>query len=161
MRFLIVLLLNRRNSWPPQPTGRKKSTRKRQALPLVVDHADVTVLGQVESGKGDISEKCKTPSKKKKSSHKSPSKKSSKAGKSADFQSDLKNLDDKWLEHFAQLEAMFLARSFTVPVEPVQKADVVVTDRPFISPVQQTTGLTSQKQTAGAAGQMEMKKATQ
>ena len=33
---------------------------------------------------------------------------------------------------------MFLAKSFTVPVEPVQKSDVVVTGRPFIIPVQKT-----------------------
>ena len=32
--------------------------------------------------------------------------------------------------HFTRLEAMFLARSFQVPVEPVQKSDVVVTDCP-------------------------------
>ena len=47
---------------------------------------------------------------------------------------------------------MFLARSFTVPVEPVQKVDMVVTGRPFIPPAQQTTGATSQ---------IKMKKATQ
>ena len=62
----------------------------------------------------------------------SPSEK--KAGKTPDFQSELKTMDDKWSEHFARLEAMFLARSFQVPVEPVQKQDVVVSDRPFIPP---------------------------
>ena len=75
-----------------------------------------------------------------KSSHKSPSKK--KAGKtSTDFQSELKSMDDKWSEPFSRL----VARSFQVPVEPVQKSDVVVTDRPFIPPVQQPTGVTGQK----------------
>ena len=39
---------------------------------------------------------------------------------------------------------MFLAKSFTVPVEPVQKSDVVVTDRPFIPPVQKTPGAIGQ-----------------
>ena len=53
---------------------------------------------------------------------------------------------------------MFLARSFSVLVGPVQKGDVVVTDRPFIPPVQQTTSVTGQRQ---PTGQMEMKKATQ
>ena len=70
-------------------------------------------------------------------------------------------MDDKWSERFARLEAMFLARSFQVPVEPVEKSDVVVTDRPFIPPVQQPTSVTSQKQSSGAAGQREVKKSTQ
>ena len=39
---------------------------------------------------------------------------------------------------------MFLAKSFTVPVETVQNSDVVVTSRPFIPPVQKTTGATGQ-----------------
>ena len=68
----------------------------------------------------------KPQSKKKKSSHKSP-KKISKAG----FQTDLKSLDDKWSAHFDWLEAMFLVRSITVPLEPVQKGDVVATERLF------------------------------
>ena len=36
-----------------------------------------------------------------------------------------------------------------------------MTDRPFIPPVQQPTGVTRQKQSSGAAGQSEVKKATQ
>ena len=36
-------------------------------------------------------------------------------------------------------EAMFLARSFSLPVELVQKGDVVVTDRPFILPLKATS----------------------
>ena len=118
VRFVIVLLLTRRNSWPSQPTEREKSTRR---PPPRVDPADITVLGQVESGKGDSSNRDKTPFKKKKSSHKSPSMKSTMAGKTADFQSDLKNLDDKWSEPFSWLEALFLVKSFSVLVEPVQK----------------------------------------
>ena len=39
---------------------------------------------------------------------------------------------------------MYLAKSFTVPVELVQKSDVVVTGRPSFTPVQKTTGATSQ-----------------
>ena len=35
---------------------------------------------------------------------------------------------------------MFLSKSFTVLIEPVQKTDVVVTERPFITPAQKTTG---------------------
>ena len=106
---------------------------------------DVTVWGQVERGKGDRNYHSEdTPSKKKKTSHKSP-KKTTKAGPSTDFKDDLKSLDEKWSEQFAWLEAMFLAKSFTVPVKPVQKSDVVVTGIPFIPPVQKTTGATSQK----------------
>ena len=48
-------------------------------------------------------------------SAKSPSKK--KTGKSSsDFKDDLKNLDDKWSQKFARLEALCLANSFSVPV---------------------------------------------
>ena len=56
---------------------------------------------------------------------------------------------------------MRLARNFQVLVEPVQKSDVVVTDTPFIPPTQQSTGVTGQKQSFGAASQGEVKKATQ
>ena len=155
---MIVSLKNRKSSWPPLPTEYVKKSRRRQALPPLVDPSDVTVLGQVES-KDDTSDRGETPSKKvKKSPHKSPAKK--KGGKTTDFQADLKSMDDKWSEHFARLEAMFLARSFQVPLEPVQKSDVV-SDRPFIPPVQQSTGFTGQKQSSSAASQREVKKATQ
>ena len=72
-------------------------------------------------------------------------------------------IENKWSEHFARLEAMFLAKNFTVPIEPVQNSDVV-TYRPFITPEQQTTGVTCQKQPTSQTqptGQREMKKATQ
>ena len=39
---------------------------------------------------------------------------------------DLKNLDDKWAERFARLEAMLLSKSFAVPVEPVLKPGEVI-----------------------------------
>ena len=113
-------------------------------LSPLVSPSDVTVLWQVKSGKVDISDRGEdTPSKTKHSSHKSP-KKTSKAVNSTDFKEDLKSLDDKWSEQFARLEAMFLAKSFTVSVEPVQKSDVVVTGRPFILLVQKSTGATGQ-----------------
>ena len=50
-----------------------------------------------------------------------------------------------WSEQFARLEALFLAKSFTMPVEPVQSSDVVVNDRQFVPPLQQPTGNTGQK----------------
>ena len=52
MRSVANSQLSRKSSWPPQPTEHKRSTRRRQALPLV-DQSDVTVLGKVESGKGE------------------------------------------------------------------------------------------------------------
>ena len=132
----------------------QRASEENRPPPPLVDPSDVTVLGQVER-KGETSnDQGETPSKKsKKTSQKSPSKK--KAGKPTDFQSELKIMDDKWSEHFARLEAMFLAKSFTVPIEPVQNSHVVVTDRPFIPPVQWTTGVTGEKQ---PTGQREMKK---
>ena len=140
---------------------RKEHPKKASSPSLSVDPTDITVLGKVES-KGDSScDRRETPSKKaKKSSHKSPTEK--KAGKATvDFQADLKSMDDKWSERFARLEAMFLAKSFQVPVEPVKNSDVVVTDRPFIPPTQQPTGVTGEKQPSGAASKRYVKKATQ
>ena len=134
----------------PTYRAHKELQKKARSPSQMVDPADVTVLGQVKS-KGDNSDRDETPRKKsKKSCHKSPSKK--KASKtSTDFQADLKSLDDKGSERFARLEAMFLARSFQVLVEPVKKSDVVVTDRRFIPPTQQPAGVTGQKQSSGAA----------
>ena len=104
-----------------------------------------------------------TPSKKcRKSSHKSPSKK--KPVKSTDFQAELKTIDEKWSECFSRLQVLFLDKSFTVPVEPVQSSDMVATDRPFIPPVQRAPGTTTQKQPTGPVqhtSQKEGKKATQ
>ena len=46
-----------------------------------------------------------------------------------------------------------------LPVEPIKKSDVVVTDRPFIPPVQQATGVNGEKQSTGA--EMDVERATQ
>ena len=109
----------------------------------MLTHQTLQFLGQVESRDSD---RGKTPSKKsKKSSHKSPKK----SRKSTEFQAKLKTIDEKWSELFARLEAMFLATSFTAPVEPVQRGDMVVTDRLFIPQEQQSTGATGQKQLTG------------
>ena len=137
---------------------RKELQNKSSSPSLSIDPSDVTVIGKVED-KGDVSDRGETPNKKtKKSSHKSPTKKKS-SKTSTDVQSDLKSMDDKWSERFAQLEALFLAKSFQVPVEPVKKAEVVVTDRPFIPPIQ--PGATGEKQPSGAAGSSDVDKATQ
>ena len=70
-------------------------------------------------------------------------------------------MDDKWSERFDRLEAMSLAKSFQVPVELVKNSDVVVTDRPFIPPTQQSTSVTGEKQPSGAASKRDVKNATQ
>ena len=107
-----------------------------------------TVFGQIESN-GDSSDRGETHSEKpKKSFHKYPEK-IFKAGKTAELKSS---------ERFAWLEVMFFARSFAVPVELVQKGEVVVADRTF---TKQTTDTNHQKQLTGATGQKEMQTATQ
>ena len=119
-----------------------------------MDPADVTVLGRSRARVTVVIE-AKPHLRKLKSLLTSPLLRRKLA--KLDFQTELKSMDNKWSEHFAHLEAMFLR--FSVLVEPpVQKGDVVVTDRPFIPPVQQTTGVNGQRQ---LTGQMEMKKATQ
>ena len=135
------------------PTYRaRKEHQKKASSPLLVDPGSVTVLGQVESGKGESSDRGEVTPSKKKTFHKSPKKTS----KASEYQSDLKSLDDKWSERFARLEALFLAKTFQVPVEPDQSPSVVVSDKPIIPPEQQ---FSSQTSTTGATGQM--MKATQ
>ena len=92
---------------PTYRARKDKELQKKITSPSLVDPSTVTVVGKVESGKGDSSDRGETPTKKKKASHKSP-KKISKPPKNPDFQSDLKNLDDKWAECFTCLEALFL-----------------------------------------------------
>ena len=73
--------------------------------------------------------------------HPSPLKKSSTGSRpSVD---DLKKVDDKWAERFSRLEAMLLAKSFTVPVEPVVKpaAEVTTSQKPFFDPGASTRSL--------------------
>ena len=69
-------------------------------------------------------------------------------------------MDEKWSERFARLEALFLAKNFQVLVEPVKKSEVVITDRPFIPPAEQSTGATGQKQSSCAASKRDVDKAT-
>ena len=80
---------------PTYRVRKDKELQKKIASSSLVDPSTVTVVGKVESGKGDSSDRGETPTKKKKASHKSP-KKTSKPPKNPDFQIDLKNLDDKW-----------------------------------------------------------------
>ena len=62
-------------------------------------------------------------------------------------------------QRFSRLEALLVAKSFTVPVEPVQSSDVV-TERPFIPPARQTAP-SSTSQQHQSTGQTKGKKATQ
>ena len=156
--YAIISLKIRNYSWPP-PTYRArkdKELQKKIASPSLVDPSTVTVVGKVESGKGDSSDRGETPTKKKKASHKSP-KKTSKPPKNPDFQADLKNLDYKWSERFTRLEPLFLSKTFQLPVEPVQSSNVVVSEKPFLPPAQQST---SQNPATGVTGKKK-KAATQ
>ena len=57
---------------------------------------------------------------------------------------ELRDLDEKWGERFARLDAMLLFKTFPVPVEPVKKPSSVVTsDQPFFGPGTSTSGLSS------------------
>ena len=63
---------------------------------------------------------------------------------------DLKNLDDKWAERFARLEAMLLSKSFAVLVEPVVKpTEVITSQKPFFDPGASTSKLA---ESAGITG---------
>ena len=94
--------------------------------PTLVDPSQVHVLGRVDGDK--VAKKPETPTGKKKRSDESP-KPSKKRSSSTPSTEDLKSLDDKWAERFARLEAMILAKSFAVPVEPVVKSTEVITVR--------------------------------
>ena len=90
-----------------------------------------------------------TPTKKKTKRSESPKpsankKKSSSSKPSAE---DLKQLDDKWAERFSRLEALLLAKTFTVPVEPVVKpaSDVTTSQKPFFDPGATTSQLAVEK----------------
>ena len=126
---------------PTYRARKDKELPKKISSPSLVDPSTVTIVGKVESDKGDSSDRGETPTKKKKSSHKSP--------KKPDMQSDLKSLDDKWSERFTRLEALFLSKTFQLPVEPVQSSNVVVSEKPFLPPSQQSS---SHASTSGVAG---------
>ena len=96
-----------------------------------MDPAHVSVLGKVEKVKAVQS----TPTKKTKCSESpKPSASKKRSSSSRPSAEDLKQLNDKWAERFSRLEAMLLAKTFTVPVEPVVKpaSDVTPTQKPFL-----------------------------
>ena len=84
------------------------------ATPTLVDPSEVTLLGQVHKESASVES---TPAgKKKKRSNDSPKPSSKKEASSKPRSYELKDLDEKWSERFARLEAMLLSKSFAVPV---------------------------------------------
>ena len=79
-----------------------------------MDPKEVKLLGRVEGGW--VPEETPAGKKKRPDESPKPSKKKSSSKPTSDH---LKSLDNKLAQRFAQLEAMILAKSFTVPVEPV------------------------------------------
>ena len=139
--FAKALPLSRFCDWPP-PTFRERKSKEKKLVssspaPTLVNPSHMSVLGKVEGHKVLQPETTPAAKKSKRSDSPKPSaskKKSSTSSRpSAD---DLKKLDDKWAERFSRLEAMLLAKSFTVPVEPVVKpaAEVTTSQKPFFGP---------------------------
>ena len=96
-----------------------------------MDPSQVNVLGRVE-GEKVVKQPETTPAINKKRIDESP-KASKRKPSSRPSTNDVKNLDDKWAEHFASLEAMLLAKSFAVPVEPVVKpAEIITSQKQFL-----------------------------
>ena len=117
--------------------SRKERDRKKMAsdspasvTPTLMDPSEVTLLGWVHKESSADS----TPASKKKKAGPSPTPKDSSKKKSSSKSrsDDIKDLDDKWSERFARLEAMLVSKTFMVPVNPVQNPPSVVTsDQPF------------------------------
>ena len=70
-------------------------------------------------------DKSETPAGKKKRTDDSPKPSSKKKSSSKPRSDELKDLDEKWTEHFSRLEAMLLSKMFAVPGEPVQWLPVI------------------------------------
>ena len=102
-----------------------------------MDPANVSVLGWVHKESDGSS-----PASKKKRTDPSPTPKASSKKKSSSKSrsDDLKELDEKWCERFARLEAMLVSKTFTVPVNP---PSVVTSNQPFFDPGTSTSGLSS------------------
>ena len=116
------------------PTYRDRKDKKATApssAPTLVDPAHVSVLGKVEKVKAFQSTPT-TAKKTKRSESSKPSANKKKSSSSRPSAEDLKQLDDKWAERFSRLEAMLLAKTFTVPVEQVVKPASYVTTSHFL-----------------------------
>ena len=110
--------------------NRDKKTVSASPTPALVDPSQVSVLGRVDGEKAVNNSE--TPAGKKKRTDESPKPSSKKKSSSKPKSDELKDLDKKWTERFARLEAMLLSKTFTVPVEPVKiPPSVVTSDQPF------------------------------
>ena len=129
------------------PTYRDRKNKEKKATvsstPTLVDPAHVCVLGKVEKDKAAQPQSTPTVKKTKRSESPKPSASKKKSSCSRPSADDLKQLDDKWAERFSRLEAMLLAKTFTVPVEPVVKpaSDVTTSQKPFFDPGATTSSL--------------------
>ena len=110
------------------PTYRDRKNKEKKMVsssptPTFVDPSHVSILGKVEGEKANVKPETTPAGKKKRSDTPKPSPRSSKKPSTSSRPSseDLKNLDNKWAERFARLEAMLLSKSFAVLVEPVVK----------------------------------------
>ena len=107
-----------------------------------MDPSQVSVLVRVDGEKAV--KKSETPASKKTRTDDSPKPIGKKKSSSKPRSDELKDMDEKWGERFARLEAMLLSKTFAVPVEPVKKSSSVVTsDQPFFDPGTSTSGLSS------------------
>ena len=109
------------------------------STPTLEDLKEVKLLGRVERER--VPEETSVIKKKRPDESPKPSKKKSNSKPTSD---DLKSLNDKWAQRFVRFEAMILAKSFAVPVEPVQKpAEVVTSDEPFFDPRASTSQMST------------------
>ena len=126
--------------------NKEKKTVSASPTPTLVDPSHISVLGKVEGEKAVFQHETTLAGKKKKQSNSpKPSPRSSKKKPSTSSRpssEDLKNLDEKWVERFARLEAMLLSKSFAVLVEPVvNPAEVITSQKPFFDPGASTSNL--------------------
>ena len=132
-------------STPTYKDRKDKKATASSSAPTLVDPAHVSVLGKVEKVKAVNSTPTTKKMKRSESPKPSPNKKKSSSSKPS--AEDLKQLDEKWAERFSRLEAMLLAKTFTVPVEPVVKpaSDVTPSQKPFFDPDATTSKLAAEK----------------
>ena len=153
-------------STPSYRDRKDKKATASSSTPTLMDSAHVSVLGKVEVKA--VQSTPTTANKTKRSESPKPSANKKKSSSSRPSAEDLKQLDDKWAERFSRLEAMLLAKTFTVPVEPVVKpaSDVTTSQKPIFDPGATTSKLAVEKsgpcfdQTTGEAVE-EMQNATQ
>ena len=136
-------------STPTYKDRKDKKATASSSTPTLVDPAHVSVLGKVEKVKAVHS--TPTTKKTKRSESPKPSASKKKSSSSKPSAEDLKHLDEKWAERFSRLEAMLLAKTFTVPVELVVKPapDVTTSQKPFFDPGASTSKLAVEKSGPG------------